>query len=116
MGEKVWPGREHPLGATADEEGVNFAIYSSGAERVEICIFDEQDPSRELRRIPLPETTAHVWHGDVPALRPSGAAPATAPARAGATIGRRGSGTTATSSPSPRTRARCPAVWTSTSR
>ena len=70
MGEKVWPGREHPLGAIADEEGVNFAIYSSGAEHVEICVFDEHDPLRELRRIPLPETTAHVWHGYVPGLRP----------------------------------------------
>ncbi len=70
MGEKVWPGREDPLGATADEDGVNFAVYSSGAERVEICVFDEQDPRLELRRIPLPETTAHVWHGYVPGLRP----------------------------------------------
>ncbi len=70
MGEKVWPGRPHPLGATADEEGVNFAVYSSGAERVEICIFDERDPARETRRIPLSEVTAHVWHGYVPGLAP----------------------------------------------
>ncbi len=70
MNEKVWPGRHHPLGATADEEGVNFAVYSSGAERVELCIFDPDDPAKELRRIPLPETTAHVWHGYVPGLKP----------------------------------------------
>jgi len=70
MGEKVWPGRPHPLGATADDEGVNFAVYSSGAERVEICIFDERDPARETRRIPLSEVTAHVWHGYVPGLAP----------------------------------------------
>jgi glycogen operon protein len=69
MREEVWPGREHPLGATSDEEGVNFAVYSSGAERVEVCLFDDQDPRRELRRIPLPETTAHVWHGRVPGLK-----------------------------------------------
>ncbi|HEX8908663.1 MAG TPA: glycogen debranching protein GlgX [Anaeromyxobacteraceae bacterium] len=70
MGEQVWPGRSYPLGATADAEGVNFAVYSSGAERVEICIFDGQDPGQELRRIPLREVTAHVWHGYVPGLRP----------------------------------------------
>ncbi len=70
MGELVWPGREHPLGATPDEEGVNFAVYASGAERVEISVFDPKEPLRELRRIPLPETTAHVWHGHVPGLAP----------------------------------------------
>ncbi|GEJ55308.1 glycogen debranching protein GlgX [Anaeromyxobacter diazotrophicus] len=70
MGEQVWPGRPHPLGATADGEGVNFAVYSSGAERVEICLFDERDPRRELRRVVLGEETAHVWHGYVPGLRP----------------------------------------------
>ena len=45
-------------------------MYSSGAERVEICIFDEKDPRREVRRIPLDEVTANVWHGYVPGLRP----------------------------------------------
>src|SRR6266536_2810253 len=70
MGETVWPGREHPLGATADAEGVNFAIYSKNAERVEICLFDEGEPQREVRRVALSERTAHVWHGYVPGLRP----------------------------------------------
>jgi isoamylase len=70
MGEPVWPGRPHPLGATADGEGVNFAVYSGGAERVEICIFDDNDPRREVRRIPLGDVTGHVWHGYVPGLRP----------------------------------------------
>ena len=70
MFDKVWPGRPHPLGATPDAEGVNFAVYSSGAERVEISLFDEQDPAKEVQRIPLGETTAHVWHGYVPGLGP----------------------------------------------
>src|SRR6266542_6556972 len=69
MGEKIWPGSDAPLGATPDEQGVNFAVYASAAEKVEICIFDEQDPRQEIRRIPLLETTAHVWHGYVPGLR-----------------------------------------------
>jgi isoamylase len=70
MGETLWPGREHPLGATADAEGVNFAVYSKCAERVELCLFDEADPRRETQRIPLAERTARVWHGYVPGLRP----------------------------------------------
>jgi isoamylase len=69
MSETIWPGREHPLGATVDADGVNFAVYSKGAERVEICLFDARDPSREMRRIPLRETTARVWHGYVPGLK-----------------------------------------------
>jgi isoamylase len=70
MSERVWPGREHPLGATPDGEGVNFAVYSKNAEKVEVCVFDEKDPAREVRRIALPEKTARVFHGYVPGLGP----------------------------------------------
>jgi glycogen operon protein len=70
MGAKVWPGREHPLGATVDGHGVNFAVYASGAERVEVSLFDEQDPAAETQRVRLRERTAHVWHGYVPGLGP----------------------------------------------
>jgi glycogen operon protein len=66
---KIWPGREHPLGATVDADGVNFAVYSSGAEKVEVCIYDPENPQRQLRCIPLTERTAHVWHGFVPGLK-----------------------------------------------
>jgi isoamylase len=69
MDVRAWPGRPHPLGATLDEEGVNFAVYSKTAERVEVCLFDEFDPSREIQRVPLCERTARVWHGYVPGLR-----------------------------------------------
>jgi glycogen operon protein len=66
---RIWPGREHPLGATVEPEGVNFAVYSSSAEKVELCLFDPENPSRQTRCIPLPERTAHVWHGFVPGLK-----------------------------------------------
>jgi len=36
----VWPGRPYPLGSTWDGEGVNFALYSEHAEKVELCLFD----------------------------------------------------------------------------
>src|SRR5690606_40808062 len=58
-------------GATLTSEGVNFAIYSSGATRVELCLFDPQG-ERELARLPLPERTEHVWHGFLP--KPHGVA------------------------------------------
>jgi len=37
----VWPGKPYPLGATWDGEGVNFALFSERAEKVELCLFDE---------------------------------------------------------------------------
>ena len=69
MAEKVWPGHWDPLGATPDENGVNFAVYAADAERLEISLFDATDPREEIARIPLTETTAHVWHGTVAGLR-----------------------------------------------
>ncbi len=68
MGDEGWPGREYPLGATVEAEGVNFAVYASGAEKVEVCLFDPNDPKKELRCVTLGEATAHVWHGLVPGL------------------------------------------------
>jgi isoamylase len=67
---EVLPGKPFPLGATYDGEGVNFAVFSEHARNVEVCLFDKDDPSREIRRIPLLETTYHVHHGYVPGLRP----------------------------------------------
>ena len=65
----VWPGRPYPLGATWDGEGVNFALYSEHAEKVELCLFDILG-RRETVRIPLPEQTDMVWHGYLPEVRP----------------------------------------------
>jgi len=67
---KVLPGRRSPLGATWDGEGVNFALFSENATGVEVCLFDEDDPSRETARVRLREVTAHVWHGYIPGLGP----------------------------------------------
>lgn len=61
----VLPGRHYPLGATWDGSGVNFAIFSEQAEKVELCIFDARG-TRELRRVALPEYTDQVWHGYLP--------------------------------------------------
>jgi isoamylase len=65
----VWPGRAYPRGANWDGEGVNFAIFSEHAEKVELCIFDESG-RRERQRVTLPERTDQVWHGYLPEARP----------------------------------------------
>ncbi len=66
-GARPWPGRPAPLGATWDGEGTNFAVYSSSAEEVDLCLFD--DDGRETR-VPLEESTFHVWHGYLPHVGP----------------------------------------------
>jgi isoamylase len=65
----IWPGSPYPRGATWDGEGVNFALFSESAERVELCIFD-RDGTNELQRIELRERTDHVWHCYLPEARP----------------------------------------------
>ena len=66
---RVWPGEPYPLGATWDGKGVNFALFSAHAEKVELCLFDE-DGDDEIARIALPEYTHQVWHGYLPDARP----------------------------------------------
>jgi len=66
---RVEPGLPHPLGATWDGGGVNFALFSANAEAVELCLF-ERNGKRETDRIELPEYTHEVWHGYFPDLRP----------------------------------------------
>ncbi|MBL4883370.1 MAG: glycogen debranching protein GlgX [Planctomycetaceae bacterium] len=66
---KVWPGSPYPLGANSDGAGVNFALYSANATRVELCLFDSADDIKETQRIVLPEQTDFVWHGYVPGLK-----------------------------------------------
>jgi len=65
----VWPGRPHPLGATWDGEGVNFALFSERAEKVELCLFDPSG-RREIHRVVMPEYTDQVWHCYLPEARP----------------------------------------------
>ena len=52
---RIWPGRPYPLGATWDGAGVNFALFSENATKVELCLFDAADAPKESHRIPLPE-------------------------------------------------------------
>ena len=61
---QVSSGRSYPLGATVQEHGVNFALFSANAEKVELCLFDALG-KKELQRIALPEFTDEVWHGFV---------------------------------------------------
>jgi len=57
-------GTPTPLGATRMRDGVNFAVYSSVAERVELCLFD--DAGHETARLDLPAQTDGTWHGLLP--------------------------------------------------
>ena len=66
---KVQEGKPFPLGATWDGLGVNFAIFSANATKVELALFDD-DGQTELERIELPEYTDEVWHGYLPTARP----------------------------------------------
>ncbi|HVR74952.1 MAG TPA: glycogen debranching protein GlgX [Planctomycetota bacterium] len=67
---KVWPGRPYPFGATWDGSGVNFAIFSEHATRVDLCLFDSTEATRETECVPLPEQTDMIWHGYLPDCRP----------------------------------------------
>jgi isoamylase len=67
MTTQVWPGSAYPLGATYDGTGTNFAIFSEVAEKVELCLFDEQGNEERIR---LPEMDAYVWHAFLPGIQP----------------------------------------------
>ena len=67
---RVWPGRPYPLGATWDGTGINFAIFSENATKVELCLFDGPEKVKESVCIALPEQTDRVWHGYFPDLEP----------------------------------------------
>jgi glycogen operon protein len=64
---RAWPGRPFPLGATWDGEGTNFSLFSMAAEGVDLCLFDERGHET---RVPLEESTYHVWHGYLPQAGP----------------------------------------------
>src|SRR5580704_14422135 len=65
---RVREGMPFPLGATWDGLGVNFALFSAHATKVELCLFDSEGAG-ELERIELPEYTDEVWHGYLPDAR-----------------------------------------------
>lgn len=57
----------YPLGASYDGAGVNFALFSRMAEKVELCLFDEQDNET---RVELTEQNSYVWHIYLPGIQP----------------------------------------------
>ncbi|MFP3712459.1 glycogen debranching protein GlgX [Puerhibacterium sp. TATVAM-FAB25] len=65
--QQTWPGRSYPLGATFDGTGTNFALYSSAAERVELCILDDDGNEQ---RYDVREVDAFVWHVYLPGIVP----------------------------------------------
>src|SRR5882672_9035426 len=67
---RIRPGQPYPLGATWDGVGVNFALFSEHATKVELCLFDSVESPRESARITLPEQTDMVWHGYLTGIRP----------------------------------------------
>lgn len=70
MNTKIYPGSPYPLGATWDGNGVNFALYAENATKVELCLFDKNDPAKEISRIKFLERTHQIWHGYLPDCKP----------------------------------------------
>ncbi|OWW21738.1 glycogen debranching protein GlgX [Noviherbaspirillum denitrificans] len=67
--DRLLPGRPFPMGASYDGQGVNFAVFSASAEKIELCIFDAAG-RKEVGRLPLPDCTDEVWHGYLPEAGP----------------------------------------------
>ncbi|SEK12197.1 glycogen operon protein [Variovorax sp. OK605] len=65
----VLEGSSHPLGASFTGDGVNFAVFSAHATKVQVCIFDEAGTT-QVGCVTLPEYTDEIWHGFVPGLQP----------------------------------------------
>jgi len=70
MSMRVWPGTPHPLGATWDGEGVNFALFSRHATSVELCIFEHADDAVPTFTMTMPPATDWVWCCYLPDVRP----------------------------------------------
>jgi isoamylase len=67
---RVWPGQPYPCGATWDGAGVNFALFSENATKVELCLFEGPDDGIEKFKFDLRERTDQVWHCYLPDARP----------------------------------------------
>jgi isoamylase len=67
--DRLLAGDPYPLGATWDGLGVNFAVFSAHAEKIELCVFDTAG-RKELACFTLPECTDEVWHGYLPGAQP----------------------------------------------
>ena len=64
---QTWPGSTYPLGATYDGNGTNFALFSEAADRVELCLFEEDGTET---RVDLVDIDAFVWHAYLPQVGP----------------------------------------------
>ncbi len=72
MNENVTPGKSFPLGATVQQGGVNFSIYSKNSNAIELCFFrdaDDATPQRVIQLEPKVNRTFHYWHVFVPGVR-----------------------------------------------
>ncbi|HUF28688.1 MAG TPA: glycogen debranching protein GlgX [Gemmatimonadaceae bacterium] len=67
---RVWPGQPYPLGATWDGEGVNFALFSQNATKVELCLFNRHEDADEFAQITMRERNDQIWHCYLPDIRP----------------------------------------------
>ena len=63
----IWPGNPYPLGASWDGTGTNFSVFSEVAEKVELCLFDDEGSEE---RVELPEFTGYIWHGYIHGIAP----------------------------------------------
>lgn len=64
---QIWPGHPYPLGATYNGSGTNFALYSSAATGVDLCLFDDEGHEE---RVALKEVDGDVWHAYLPGIFP----------------------------------------------
>ncbi|CAB3786021.1 glycogen debranching protein GlgX [Pararobbsia alpina] len=67
--DRLLTGSPFPLGASWDGLGVNFAVFSANAERIELCVFDVSG-RKQVACLTLPECTDEVWHGYLPGAQP----------------------------------------------
>jgi glycogen operon protein len=67
MTTEMWPGQPYPLGAIYDGVGTNFALFSEVADRVELCLFDDDDKEQ---RLDVTEVDGYVWHCFLPGVGP----------------------------------------------
>jgi glycogen operon protein len=66
----IKPGRPDPLGAIWDGAGTNFALFSENSTAAKLCLYDPDDPDREVATLNMPERTDHVWHIYLPGVGP----------------------------------------------
>ena len=66
---RISEGKQYPLGATLDDKGANFAVFSANGTKVEVCLFDS-DGKKETGRFELPEYTDEIFHGHIEGVGP----------------------------------------------